>query len=115
MFFRALGTPPPFLVPPARPHNPPLVSRTTPPLNGCSCWALFGGAPAAAAPPAAAPPAAAAAAPPTAPPEKHGTRAVRHAEIPRDESGIMNLVHNWENRAVVPAGKISKMNNRSCT
>ena len=57
-----------------------------------------------------APAAAVAAAVPPAPAEKHGTLAVRHTEIPRDATGIMNLAHNWENRAVVPAAKISKLN-----
>ena len=27
----------------------------------------------------------------------------RQSEINREESGLMNLIHNWENRAVVPA------------
>ena len=53
---------------------------------------------------------AAAAAVPPAAAEKHGTLAVRHAEIPRDATGIMNLVHNWEKRAIVSASMISKLN-----
>ena len=33
----------------------------------------------------------------------------RQSEINREESGLMNLIHNWENRAVVPASTIAKM------
>ena len=33
----------------------------------------------------------------------------RQAEIAREENGILNYVHNWDNRAVVSASTISKM------
>jgi hypothetical protein len=63
--------------------------------------------------PAAAPRAAAAPAAGDVPADsavKHGTLATRHTDIPREESGIMNLAHNWENRTIVPYQKINKMN-----
>eukprot|EP00966_Prymnesium_polylepis_P330867 7386471-Prymnesium_polylepis.1 len=70
--------------------------------------ALFGAAapapvPAAAKPTAAKPTAAGA-------DVKHGTLDSRNGEIPRQASGILDMVHNWENRAVVPYQKINKMN-----
>ena len=70
--------------------------------------ALFGSpAPAAAPAPVPAP---AAAATPAAAVEKHGTLGTRHADIPRDASGIMHLAQNWETRAIVPYTTINKMN-----
>jgi hypothetical protein len=63
-------------------------------------------APAAAAPAPAAP--AAQAAPPATPAEKRpGALAVRSKDIPREADGIMNLVHNWNNRAVLPQSKLN--------
>ena len=71
-------------------------------------WA-GGKAPAAAA--AAAPAAAADAAPEAAAEaaeeELPGALKSRNKEIPRDEGGIMNLVHTWDNRALLPQSKIN--------
>ena len=42
--------------------------------------------------------------------EKHGIlKKGRQAEIPRKEGEIMHLVHNWDNRSIVPAKTINSM------
>ena len=53
---------------------------------------------------------AAAATPAAANSDTHGTLAARHADIPREELGIMHLVQNWETRSIVPYKTINTMN-----